>query len=453
MKIIIAGDGKVGSTLARELSAEGYDLTVIDVRPQVLKDTIEKYDIVTVCGNCAVMQVLQQAGVEKADMLIAVTGADELNLLCAMTAHSMNSRLRTIARIRNPEYSDQAYRMRDEFALSLTVNPERQTAREIGRLLSMPGFLHRDTFAKGRVEIVELRIDAQSRLAGIALHGLSSIVKCRVLVCAVLRGGQVVMPRGSFVLLPGDRIYVTAPTGELVTLLKNLGIITRKVSRVMLAGGGRISYYLAQQLCEDGLQVQILEKDKARCVELAGMLPKASIIQGDASDQALLEQEGFRRLDALVSLTGLDEANLMISMYATSAGVAQVVTKVSRLESSPLLDSLSVGSLVFPQELVCNTIVRYVRAVKNQVGAAISVHTIAGGLAEAAEFLVDETTLHVDEPLKKLHLRPNVLIASINHQGKIEIPGGESVFTVGDSLILVTGVSTVIGTLNEIFLA
>ena len=300
---------------------------------------------------------------------------------------------------------------------------------------------------------IELRIDAQSRLAGIALHGLSSIVKCRVLVCAVLRGGQVVMPRGSFVLLPGDRIYVTAPTGELVTLLKNLGIITRKVSRVMLAGGGRISYYLAQQLCEDGLQVQILEKDKARCVELAGMLPKASIIQGDASDQALLEQEGFRRLDALVSLTGLDEANLMISMYATSAGVAQVVTKVSRLESSPLLDSLSVGSLVFPQELVCNTIVRYVRAVKNQVGAAISVHTIAGGLAEAAEFLVDETTLHVDEPLKKLHLRPNVLIASINHQGKIEIPGGESVFTVGDSLILVTGVSTVIGTLNEIFLA
>ncbi len=451
MKIIIAGDGKVGSTLARELSAEGYDLTVIDSQQEVLENTMEKYDVITVDGNCATMNTLQQAGVESADMLIAATGADELNLLCCVTAHCMNEKLHTIARIRNPEYSDQAYRMRGEFALSMTVNPERQTAKEIERLLSLPGFLRRDTFAKGRVEIVELRLDAKSRLAGVALHGLNSIVKCKVLVCAVLRDGQVSMPRGSFVLLPGDRIYVTAPTQELVTLLKNLGIITHRVSRVMIAGGGRLSYYLAAQLTRDDMHVQIVEKDHDRCVELAGMLPEVSVIQGDASSQSLLEREGLGACDAFVSLTGLDETNLMLSMYATSIGVPQVITKLSRLESSPLLDSLPIGSVVYPRELVCNSIVRYVRAVKNQVGAAISIHTIAAGQAEATEYLVDETTLHCGEPLRKLKLRPNVLIACINHKGDIEIPGGDSVFAEGDTIILVTSASTVIGQLNEIF--
>lgn len=451
MKIIIAGDGKVGSTLARELSAEGYDLTMIDSRAQVLEQTMEKYDIITVNGNCAAMSTLHQAGVESADLLIAATGADELNLLCCMTAHCMNAELHTIARIRNPEYTEQAYRLRGEFALSMTVNPERQAAVEIERLLSLPGFLRRDTFAKGRAEMVELRIDAQSRLAGVALHGLNSIVKCKVLVCAVLRGGQVIMPGGGFVLLPGDRVYVTAPTGELVALLKNLGIITRKVTRVMLAGGGRISYYLAQQLSHSGIRVQIIEKDLARCTELAGLLPQVSVIEGDASSQSLLEREGVGSCDALVSLTGLDETNLMISMYGAHLGVPQVITKLSRLENSPLLDSLPIGSVVFPRELVCNTIVRYVRAIKNQTGAAISVHTIAAGQAEATEYHVDETTQHCREPLKKISLRPNVLMACISHRGMIEIPDGDSSFDVGDTVVIVTSADTVIGQLNEIF--
>ena len=451
MKIIIAGDGKVGSTLAKELSAEGYDLTMIDSRQQVLEDTLEKYDLLTVTGNCAAMDTLQQAGVADTDLLIAATSADEINLLCCMTAHNINPDLHTIARIRNPEYTGQAYSMRDSFALSMAVNPERQAATEIERLLSLPGFLRRDTFAKGRVEIVELRVEEGSRLAGAALHSLNSIVKCKVLLCAVLRSGSVVMPGGNFVLQPGDRIFVTAPTSTLAALVKNLGLASRRVSRVMLAGGGRISYYLADALARSDVRVQLVEKDYGRCMELAAALPKVNVIHGDASSQTVLEREDLAGCDALVSLTGLDETNLMVSLFATSLGVPQVITKISRMENSTILDSLPVGSLVCPKELCCNTIVRYVRAMQNQKGAALSVHMIAAGQAEAMEFRADETTQHCGEPLKKIQLRPNVLIACITHGAETVIPDGDSHFEAGDIIIVVTNANTVIGQLNQIF--
>ena len=238
MNIIIAGDGMVGSTLARRLSAEGYNLTMIDSDPNVLETSIERYDAMAVHGNCASMSVLERAGVMDADLLIAATSADEINLLCCTTAHGMNPKLHTIARIRNPEYTDQIYRMRDLFALSMAINPEKQAATEMGRLLKYPGFLRRDTFAKGKTEIVELRVDAGSKLCNVPLIEMYKIVKCKVLVCAVLRGGTAVVPnRGDFVLKAGDRIFVTAPTENLTILLKNLGIITRRVRSVMLCGG------------------------------------------------------------------------------------------------------------------------------------------------------------------------------------------------------------------------
>lgn len=451
MKIIIAGDGKVGITLAKELSGEGHDLTVIDSNRQVLEDTMEKYDLISVCGNCAAMTTLQQASVNDADLLIAATGADEVNLLCCMTAHSMNPKLHTIARIRNPEYSHQAYAMRDQFGLSLVVNPERQAAGEIERLLRLPGFLRRDTFAKGRVEIVELRVDSTSRLAGKALKNMSSVVKCKVLVCAVLRNGAVVMPGGDFILQEDDRIFVTAPTIELATLMKNLGIVKRKANKVMLAGGGRISYYLAKELAKGKVDVRLLEQDPARCAELAKLLPGVTVIQGDASSDTVLERENLGSCDALVALTGLDEINIMISMYATVLGVPQVITKVSRMESSSLLDNLPIGSVICPKELCCNNIVRYVRAMQNQTGAAFSVHTIAAGRAESMEFLVSPGTLHIGEPLKNIRLKPNVLMACISHGERTEIPNGDSCYHAGDTLIIVTNTDTVIGQLNDIF--
>lgn len=236
MKIIVAGGGKLGGMLTRQLSAEGYDLTLIDANLRQLESSEERFDIMVVQGNCASMEVLEQADVREADLLIAVTGADEINLLCCMTAHGMNRRLHTIARVRNPEYADQIYKMRDMFALSMTVNPENQAAVEIERLLKYPGFLKRDTFAKGRVEIVELRIDANNRLCNVALNDMNNIVKCKILVCAVLRNGTAIAPDGNFVLREGDRIFVTAATKELTMLLKNLGVITHKVKRVILCG-------------------------------------------------------------------------------------------------------------------------------------------------------------------------------------------------------------------------
>ena len=328
MKIIIAGDGKMGATLARQLSAEGDDLTLIDSNPKVLESSEERYDVMVVQGNCASMDVLMQAGVKEANLLIAVAGADEINLLCCMTAHGLNPKLHTIARVRNPEYTDQIYGMRDMFALSMVVNPEKQAATEMARLLRYPGFLKRDTFAKGRVEIVELRLDEHSKLCNVALNDMNSIVKCKILVCAVLRNGTAVAPDGNFVLREGDRIFVTAPADTLTMLLKNLGIITHKVKRVILCGGGRVSYYLAKQLKNSGIGVQLIERDLERCNQLAAMLPEACIIHGDASSQFLLESEGIADCDALVTLTGLDELNMVVSIYGTSCGVPQVITKL-----------------------------------------------------------------------------------------------------------------------------
>ena len=451
MKILIAGSGKVGITLARQLSAEGNDLTLIDSNLSVLESVVERYDVMTLHGNCASMKTLMQAGLMDADLLIAVTGADEVNLLCCMMAHGINKNLHTIARIRNPEYTEQNYEMRDVFSLSLSVNPEKQAAVEIERLLKFPGFLKRDTFAKGRVEIVELRVDANSKLCDVPLNGLDAIIKCKVLVCAVLRGGEAAAPDGNFVLRTGDRIFVTAPTNTLATLLKNLGIITRKVRRVILCGGGRVSFYLAQLLQKSGINVQLIERDADRCTQLAALLPSACVVHGDASDQALLSSEGLEGCDALVTTTGLDELNMVISLYGNSCGVPQIVTKLSRVENTRILDSLPLGSIVCPKDLCCNTIVRYVRAMQNQTGAALSVHSIADGQAEAVEFLVDETTLHRGEPLKKLRLRRNVLIVCIMHGNEIQIPNGESCFAAGDTLILVTNSSNVILQLNDIF--
>jgi len=451
MNIIIAGNGKVGASLARQLSAEGHNLTIIDADPKVLESSIEKYDVMTVNGNCASMAVLKEAGAEDAELLIAVTDADEVNLLCCMTAHGINKNLHTIARIRNPEYIDQIYEMRDYFAISLVVNPDRQAAREIERLLRMPGFLKREPFAKGRVEIVELKIEEGSKLCDVPLSELNNILKCRVLVCTVLRDGKAIAPGGGFVLKEDDRIFVTAPTDDLALLLKNLGVITRKVNRAIICGGGRISYYLAQQLQRSGIGLQIIEQDYERCVQLAGLLPNVSIVHGDASNESLLESERIDDCDALVTLAGIDEMNMIISIYGNSRGVPQVITKIGHLENNSILGSLPLGSVISPKELCCNAIVHYVRAMKNQTGAALSVHTIADGQVEAVEFVVDKNTLHCGEPLKDIKMKKDALIACIIHGSKTEIPGGNSRFNVGDSIIVVSGGGTVINQINEIF--
>ena len=451
MNIIIAGDGKVGGTLTRLLCAEGHNITLIDTNDQVLEVSQERYDVMSVHGNCAAMDTLLQAGVREADLLIAATSADEVNLICCTTAHGLNPALHTIARIRNPEYTSQIYKMRDIFGLSMLINPERQAANEIERLLKYPGFLRRDIFAKGRTEIVELRIDSKSKLCGVRLMDMSGIVNCRVLICAVLRDGQALVPNGTFTFQDGDRVFVTAPTKDLTTLLKNLGIITRRVRRCLLCGGGRVCIYLANALERSGIAVTVIEKDYQRCQQLCEQLPNSTIIHGNAGNTDLLESEGLSRYDAVVTLTGEEELNMIISLYASSMGVPQVITKLGHVSNQGILDTLKLGSVVCPKDLVSNNIVRYVRAMENQTGAAVSVHAIADGQVEAMEFRVTETTKGCGTPLKNLKLKPNVLIASISHDSTPEIPNGDSIFQAGDSLVIVTTGRGSILQVNDIF--
>ncbi len=451
MKIIIAGCGKVGKTLIEHLATEGYDLTVIDIDSKKTASMVEHFDIMVMMGNCGSVDTLRQAGVEHADLLIAVTGSDELNLLCCATAHGLNPKLHTIARIRNPEYAEQTYSMGHIFGVSMTFNPEKQAATEIERLIKYPGFLKRDLFAKGRVEIVELRVDAESKLRDVSLFSLNSIVKCKVLVCAVLRDGSAIIPRGNFTLKEGDRVFVTAPTNTLALLLKNLGIVTHKNRRIILAGGGTVSYYLAQALGEEHIRVTLIEKNEEKCKKLAAKLPKVNVLAGDASNRRLMESEGLESADCLLSMTGLDELNVIISMYGQNCGVPQIITKLDRMDDARIIDKLPIGSVICPRKLCCTNILRYVRALQNQAGAAVTIHTIADGQAEAMEFIVDKTTLHKNKPLKEIRLKENILIACITHNGKIEIPSGDSCFDDGDRLVIVEQRDDVILQLNDIF--
>ena len=451
MKIIIAGSGKVGVTLARELCEEGHDLTMIDMDRELVSTIQEELDVMGVAGNCASMPTLQDAGVENADLVIAVTNADEVNLLCCLTAHGLNPNVHTIARVRNPAYTDQIYAMRQMFALSMAVNPHKQAATEIRRLLQFPGFLRRDTFAKGTTEIVELRVEKGSKLCDVSLIDLYKIIKCQVLVCTVLRDGKAIAPGGNFVLREGDRIFVTAPTKSLAVLLRNLGIINRKVRDVILCGADRISRYLAQMLLKDGIRVKIIDKDPVRCQELGEQLEGVDVVCGDCSSKSFLLEQGIREYDTVVALTNIDETNMVISLYAKSLGVPQIITKLGRSENMDMADDLELGSVICPVELCGNNIVRYVRAMQKQTGAAVSVHTIADGRAEASEFIVDEDTVNCGKPLKELKLKPGVLVASITHGAVTEIPNGNSVFHVGDTVVAVTTGKEVLRQLGDIF--
>ena len=449
MKILIAGCGEVGETLARELSVEGYDLTLMDSDPHVLETGFERFDVMSLQGNCASVKSLLRAGVKKCNLLIACTGSDELNLLCCLTARSLNPKLHTIARIRNPEYMEQIYSMRDAFGISMTFNPERDAATEIERLIKYPGFLSRETFMGGRAEVAELRIEEGTPLCGVPLMSMDSILKCRVLVCAVLRGGTTVIPDGRFVLEAGDRIFVTASSDNLSVMLKSLGIVTKKVRRVIIAGGGTIAYYLAKSLKNS--EVMIIEKDAERCRELSELLPRVTVVNGTVRNHAFLESEGVSKADALISLTELDELNVITSLFGTRNKIPTIITKISQFENEGFIENLPLGSIISPGRFSCNAIVRYVRAMRNRDGAASAIYRIADGQAEAMEFRVDADTLYCDTPLKQIRLKKNVRLACIARGNEVYVPNGDSSYAVGDRVIVAVKDDVHVLDLNDIF--
>ncbi len=451
MKIVIVGDGKVGSALVQQLSKEDHDVVVIDSNRMVLQEAQQSLDVNVVHGNGASLKVQKLANVDSSDLLIAATSADEINLLCCIIARKLGCR-HTIARIRNPEYYSQLHLLKEELGLSLMINPERSTASEIFRLLQFPSFLKRDSFARGRVEIVELVLQPDSPLAGAQLSELPRLVKVKVLVCAIERGSEVFIPDGNFKLQAGDKLSVTASSGDLAKLIRNLGIPQRKVRDVMIIGGSRIAFYLAEELIASGVSVKLIEINEQKCGQLADMLPKATIIHADGSDRYILDSEGLSHTDAVVTLTDIDEENLIISMYANFLGVFKVITKINRTEFNEVLQDKGIDCAISPKDLCCSDIVRYVRAMGNRKGEAVlTLHRIVDDRVEALEFRAGKQLPQLGKRLSDLSLKPNTLLACINRGGRVIIPKGSDTIEEDDTVIVVAAADRLINDLSEIF--
>ncbi len=452
MDIIIVGDGKVGAALAAALSAEDHTVTIIDSDPRALRESSQRMDVMAGTGTGANIHTLRAAGAEKADLIIAATSRDELNLLSCITAKKLGVR-HAIARVRNPEYADQLEEMKEELGLSLTVNPEWAAAQEAYHLLRFPTFLKRDSFAKGRVEIVAIPVNQDSKLVGIPLFKLYEIAGVNVLVCAVEREDGVHVPSGSFTLREGDTLYVTAGIQDLATLVKNLDLNEHRVKNVLMIGGSRIALYLGRRCLESGMGVKIIERDHARCVDLAEAMPRATIIEADGSRQDVLDAEGFKDFDAVITLTGIDEENLVLSLLASHVGVPKVITKINRLEYTDMFRKVGLGSIISPRGQCCSNILRYVRAMSSASGAdsVLTLHPIVAGQVEALEFRAGADTRHQGEKLKDIPLKGGMLVACITHQGRTIIPKGDSSFTAGDTVIVVAASDQAIDDLNDIF--
>ena len=438
MRIVVVGDGKVGRTLTERLTLEGHDVMVIDNSERALSEATNTLDVMGICGNGASRQVQLEAGVDSADLLIAATSGDELNLLCCLVAKKLGAR-HTIARVRNPEYSDQMSLIREELGLSMAVNPEFAAANEIFSILRFPAALKVEKFNRGRVELVELKLAEDSPLDGMPLYNIYKKYQVKVLICGVRRGGEVIIPGGDFVLRAGDKISFTAAPAEIQRFFRAVGIEIRSVGGAILVGGGRIAYYLTRLLSQIGIHPKIIDMDEARCRHLSEMFPKALIIHGDGTDQELLREEGLASADAFVALTGLDEENIILSMYAASQGVGKVVTKVNRSSLVELVGSVGLDSIISPKDITASQIVRYVRAMQNSLGSNVeTLYKIVGGAAEALEFRARENFDIIGIPLKDLTLRPNLLVACISRGRETIIPGGEDSIQIGDRVIVVT---------------
>lgn len=451
MRIVIVGAGKVGVALASQLIREGHDIVVVDNDRKIIKQIGEVLDCLAIYGNGANVEVQGDADVENSDLLIAVTPMDELNLMCCITARKMGCE-NTIARLRNPEYAKQVEFLKKEFGLAMTVNPEWSTAREIFRLIQIPGFLQRDSFANGRAELVEFEVKPGSLLDDVKMTELHKRVKVRVLVCAIERGGDVFIPSGSFVLKAGDKIYVTAPAAELGTLVRSLGIRARKSRDIMIIGGSKIAQYLSAMLIKAGARVRVIEVNNEKSLELAEILPDVTIINADGTNQAALKAENIDQMDTVVTLTNMDEENLIVSMYANYIGVPQVITKINRTEYSEVFRDKGIDCVISPKQLCTEALVQYVRARQSTSGSSvITVHHLVDGKAEALEFRVTAETRHIGETLTGINLKPNLLIGCIIRSGKVIIPGGRDTIELGDTVIVVSAAERVIVELNDIF--
>lgn len=439
LSIIIVGCGKVGSTLVEQLTKEGHDITIIDTNPSRITDLSGMYDIMGVVGNGASYSVQVEAGIDNADLIIALTDSDELNLLCCTIAKQVAD-CAAIARVRNPDYSNEAGYLREKLGLALIINPELEAANEAARLLYLPTALEVNTFSHGQAEMIKFKLPEHNIMDGRTIADISKDIAINFLICAVEREGEVYIPSGNFILHAGDVVSFTASRSNAKAFLGKIGFPTHQVKNTMIIGGGKASFYLANQLINMGIDVKIIEANKARCEELSILLPKAIIINGDGSDEDLLKEEGIEHIQSFVPLTGFDEENIMLTLHAKQISDAKVITKINKITFKSVISHLDLGSVIYPKYITSEAIIAYVRAKQNSENSnnIETLYHLFDFRAEAIEFKVNKDCGLIDTPLMNLSTKDNLLIAAINRGGRIIIPKGNDVIKPGDSVIVFT---------------
>lgn len=438
MKIIIVGCGKVGYSLVEQLSVENHDITVVDIKEDNVRSITDALDAMGVIGNGASYQTLLEAGIRQADLLIAVTNSDEQNLLCCVIAKKAGN-CKTIARVRNPIYNTELEFLRKELGLAMIINPELASASSVARIFQFPSAIKIDTFAKGRIEMLHFRVTADCKLNNYKLLHIRTTLKCEVLACTVSRGEEIIIPRGDFVFCEGDIVSIVATPANAHTFFKKIGINIGHIHTAMIVGGSTIAYYLARRLLSAGISTKIVESNPARCEQLSELLPEATIICGDGTDQNLLLQEGLENVQGFAALTDLDEENILLSLYAKKISKAKVVTKVNHTSFNTVLEDLKLDSIIYPRTLTAESIIKYARSMNNSLHINVeNLYKLEDGKVEALEFLIkNEDPRITNIPLMNLPIKKNILVCCINRQNRIIIPGGQDVLQPGDSVVVV----------------
>lgn len=438
LNIIIVGCGKVGTTLIEQLVKEGHDITIIDKNSDKVQEIASYYDIMGLVGNGASYSVQMEAGIEHADLIIAVTNSDELNLLCCTVAKQVGN-CAAIARVRTPDYSREVGYLQEKLGLAMIINPELEASKEAARILYLPTALEVNSFAHGQAELIKFKIPDGNLLGGMTIADLGRTLAPEIVICAIERNGEVYIPSGDFLMQTGDIVSFVSTRKKGKEFLETVGFNTHQVKDTMIIGGGKAAYYLAKQLIAMGISVKIIENDRARCEELSILLPKAIIINGDGTDQELLREEGISYAQSFVALTGIDEENILLTLHARQVSDAKVITKINRITFKDVISRLDLGSVVYPRYITSEAIIAYVRAKKNSMNSNIeTLYHMFDHRVEAIEFRVGEKSAVTDIPLMNLNLKKNLLISFINRNGTILIPSGQDCIKVGDTVMIVT---------------
>jgi trk system potassium uptake protein TrkA len=439
MNIIIAGCGKVGKILAANLHREGHNVTVVDQDATKLKSFVAKYDIMGVLGNCATHTTLEEAGIKDTDLMIAVTGSDELNMLSCVLANRYGTR--TIARVRNHAYFDDASYLKDELGLGMIINPEYTTAKEIAGILSFPAAISIEPFMGGKVEILKFRLPEGNKLVGMTVKDAATTFKLKVLLAVVERGDEVYIPSGDFAFEERDIISVVTTHRTAVSFFKKIDLDIQSAKSTIILGGGQATHYLLEMLENSGVNVKVVEKNHTICTEYANEFDFATIINADPSDKDVLREEGLERAEAFVSLVEKDEDNILLSFFAKNAGTKKVITRINRIDYDDIIEQFDIDSIIYPKDITLGIVTRYVRGMTSTRGSDMTtLYNLIPGIVEAAEFSITEESSLVGSPLFQLgaKLKPNVLIAAIRRGGSIILPRGGDSILVGDSVIVIT---------------